>query len=132
MLCCVHNKINIGSRVWGTGRVTVCSPGPGATQRSSVAGIVSGQDELHQSGSQGEEDVTRPPIVAGRRGQSEDETQMVISSQWQQHAPAGQQGQGVTQLAAHSIADGKRSSALYGDFCEEGAGAVAQSSSQFC
>jgi len=57
---------------------------------------------------------------------------MVISSQWQQHAPAGQQGQGVTQLAAHSIADGKRSSALYGDFCEEGAGAVAQSSSQFC
>jgi len=56
---------------------------------------------------------------------------MVISSQWQQHAPAGEQGQGVTQLAAHSIADGKRSSALHADFCEEGAGAVAQSLSQF-
>jgi len=37
---------------------------------------------------------------------------VVIRSQWQQHAPAGEQGQGVTQLAAHSIADGKRSSAL--------------------
>jgi len=53
-------QLGYGSRVWGTGRVTTCPPGPGgATQRSSVAGIVSGQDELHQSGSQGEEDVTR-------------------------------------------------------------------------
>jgi len=56
---------------------------------------------------------------------------MVIRSQWQQRAPAGEQGEGVTQLAAHSIAGGKRSSALHGDFCEEGAGAVAQSLSQF-
>jgi len=57
--------------------------------------------------------------------------EVVIKSQWQQHAPAGEQGQGVTQLAAHSIANGKRSSALHGDFCEEGAGEVAQSLSQF-
>jgi len=32
---------------------------------------------------------------------------MVIGSQWQQHAPAGEPGEGVTQLAAHGIADGK-------------------------
>ena len=56
-----------------------------------------------------------------------DETEVVIGSQWQQHAPAGEQGQGVTQLAAHSIADGKRSSALHENYCEEGASAVAQS-----
>jgi len=87
--------------------VTACQPGPGATQRSSVAGTVSDQDEL-QSGRHGEEDVTQSPSVPGRRGQSEDETEVVIRSQWQQHAPAGEQGQGVTQLAAHSIADGKR------------------------
>jgi len=106
--------------------VTACPPGPGATQRSSVAGTVSDQDEL-QSGRHGEEDVTQSPSVPGRLGQSEDETEVVIRSQWQQHAPAGEQGQGVTQLAAHSIADGKRSSALHENFCEEGASAVAQS-----
>ena len=125
-------QLGYGSRVWGTGRVTVCPPGPGgATQRSSVEGTVSDQDELHQSRSHGEEDVTQSPPVPGRRGQSGDEMEVVIRSQWQQHASAGEQGQGVTQLAAHSIADGKRSSALHGDFCEEGAGAVAQSLSQF-
>ena len=117
------------SCIWGTGRVTACPPGPGATQRSSVAGTVSDQDEL-QSGRHGEEDVTQSPSVPGRRGQSEDETEVVIRSQWQQHAPAGKQGQGVTQLAAHSIADGKRSSALHENYCEEGASAVAQSLSQ--
>ena len=37
----------------------------------------------------------------------------------------------VTQLAAHSITDGKRSDALHGDFCEEGTGAVAQLLPQF-
>jgi len=45
--------------------------------------------------------------------------EVVIRSQWQQ-------GEGLTQLAAHSIADGKRSDALHGDFCEEGTGAVPQ------
>jgi len=50
--------------------------------------------------------------------------EVVIRSQWQQ-------GEGVTQLAAHSIADGKRSDALHGEFCEEGTGAVAQSLPQF-
>jgi len=106
-------QLGYGSRVWGTGRVMVCPPGPGgATQRSSVEGTVSDQDELHQSRSHGEEDVTQSPPVPGRRGQSGDETEVVIRSQWQQHAPAGEQGQAVTQLAAHSIADGKRSSAL--------------------
>jgi len=125
-------QLGYGSCVWGTGRVTACPPGPGgATQRSSTAGVASDQDELHQSGSYGEVDVTQSPPVPGQRGQSEDETDVVIRSQWQQHASAAEQGQGVTQLAAHSIADGKRSSALYGDFCEEGAGAVAQSLSQF-
>jgi len=91
--------------------------------------MASDQDELHQSGSHGD-DVTQSPPVPGQRGQSEVETEVVMRSQWQQRAPAGQQGQGVTQLAAHSIADGKRSSALHGDFCEEGAAAVAQSLSQ--
>jgi len=87
MLCCVFNKINLfliflfewegnegqmqlgyGSCVWGTGRVTACPPGPGgATQRSSTAGIASDQDELHQSGSYGEEDVTQSPPVPGVR-----------------------------------------------------------------
>jgi len=97
----------------------------GATQRSSAAGTVSDQDELHQSGSHGEEDVTQLPPVPGQRGQAEDQTEVMIRSQWQQHAPAGEQGEGVTLLAAHSIAGGKRSSALHGDFCEEGAGVVA-------
>ena len=123
-------QLGYGSCVWGTGRVTACPPGPGATQRSSTAGVASDQDELHQSGSHGGEDVTQSPPVPEQRGQSEVETEVVIRSQWR--ASAGEQGQAVTQLAAHSIADGKRSSALYGDFCEEGAGAVAQSLSQFC
>jgi len=56
--------------------------------------------------------LSRHPAVPGQRGQSEDETEVVIRSQWQQRAPAGEQGQGVTRLVAHSIADGKRSSAL--------------------
>ena len=120
-------QLGYGSCIWGTGRVTACPPGPGATQRLSTAGMSSDQDELHQSGSHGEEDVTQSPPVPGQRGQAEDETEVVIRLQWQQHAPAGEHGQGVTQLAAHSIADGKRSSALHGDFCEERAGAVAQS-----
>jgi len=64
----------------------------------------SDQDELHQSGSHGEEDVTRSPPVPGQRGQSEDETEVVIRSQW--HA-SEEPGEGVTQLAAHGIAGGK-------------------------
>ena len=75
-------------------------------------------------GSHGDEDVTQSPPAPGQRGQAEDETEVVIRSQWQP-------GEGVTQLAAHSIADGKRSGALHGDFCEEGTGAVAQSLPQF-
>ena len=111
--------------------MTACPPGPGATQISSAAGTVSDQGKLHQSGSHGEEDVTQLPPVPGQRGQAEDKTEVVIRSQWQQHAPAREQGEGVTQLAASSIAGDKRSSALNGDFCEEAAGAVAQSLSQF-
>jgi len=57
--------------------------------------------------------------------------EVVLSSRWQQHASAGEQDQTVTQLAAHSISDGRQKSALYEDFCEEGTGAVAQSLSQF-
>ena len=87
----------------GTGRVTACPPGPGATQRSSTAGVASDQDELHQSESHG--DVTQSPPVPGQRGQSEDETEVVIRSQW--HASAEEPGEGVTQLAAHGIADGR-------------------------
>jgi len=60
--------------------VTACPPGPGATQRSSAEGIVSDQDELHQSGSHGDEDVTQSPPVPGQRGQSEDKTEVVIRS----------------------------------------------------
>ena len=108
--------------------MTVCPPGPGATQRSSVAGTVSDQDELYLSGRYDEENVTQSPPVPGQRGQAEDETEVVIRSHWQQHAPAEEQR--VTQLAAHIIADGKRSSELHKDFCEEGASAMAQSLSQ--
>ena len=97
-------QLGYGSCVWGTGRVTVCPPGPGATQRLSTAGMASDQDELHQSGSHREEDVTRSPPVPGQRGQSEEEAEVVIRSQW--HA-SEEPGEGVTQLAAHSIADGK-------------------------
>ena len=76
-----ENQIQVGceSCVWGTGRVTACPPGPGATQRSSTAGMASDQDELHQSGSHGEEDVTRSPPVPVQRGQSEDETEVATS-----------------------------------------------------
>ena len=102
-------QLGYGSCVWGSGRA-------GATQRSSVAGTVSDQDELHQSGRYDEENVTQSPPVSGQRGQAEDETEVVIRSHWQQHAPAEEQR--VTQLAAHIIADGKRSSALHDDFCE--------------
>ena len=97
-------QLGYGSCVWGTGRVTVCPPGPGATQRSSTAGVASDQDELHQSGSRGE-DVTHSPPAPGQQGQSEDDTEVVIRSQWR--ASAEEPGEGVTQLAAHSIADGK-------------------------
>ena len=97
MLCWVAfiNKINLF--LVFSGRVTACPPGPGATQRSSTAGVVSDQDELHQSGSHGE-DVTQSPPAPGQRGQSEVETEVVMRSQWQQRAPAGQQGQGVISL----------------------------------
>ena len=98
-------QLGYGSCIWGTGRVTACPPGPGATQRLSTAGVASDQDELHQSGSHGEEDVTRSPPVPGQRGQYEDETEVMIRSQW--HASAEEPGEGVTQLAAHGIADGK-------------------------
>jgi len=97
-------QLGYGSCVWGTRRVTACPPGPGATQRSSTAGVASDQDELHQSGSHGE-DVTQSPPVPGQRGQSEDETEVVIRSQW--HASAEEPGEAVTQLAAHGIADGR-------------------------
>jgi len=73
-------QLGYGSCIWGTVRVTACPPGPGATQRSSVAGTVSDQDELHQSGSHGDEDVTQSPPVPGQRGQAEDETEVVIRS----------------------------------------------------
>ena len=66
--------------------------------------MVSDQDELHQSGSHREEDVTQSPPAPGQRGQSEDETEVVTRSQW--HA-SEEPGERVTQLAAHGIADGK-------------------------
>ena len=72
-------QLAYGSCVWGTGRVTACPPGPGATQRSSAPGIVSDQD-----GSRGDEDVTQSPPAPGQRGQPEDETEVVIRSQWQE------------------------------------------------
>jgi len=97
-------QLGYGSCIWGTGRVTVCPPGPGATQRSSAAGVASDQDELHQSESHGE-DVTQSPPVPGQWGQSEDETEVLIRSQWR--ASAEEPGEGVTQLVAHGIADGK-------------------------
>jgi len=50
---------------------------------------------------------------------------VVISSHWQQHALTEEQDQAVT-LAAHSISEGRQSSALHGDSCEEGADGVAQ------
>ena len=73
-------------------------------RRSSTAGVASDQDELHQSGSRGE-DVTQSPPAPGQRGQSEVETEVVIRSQWR--VSAEEPGEGVTQLAAHGIADGK-------------------------
>ena len=48
--------------------------------------------------------LNQPP-VPGQQGQSEDETEVVIRSQW--HASAEEPGEGVTHLAAHGIADGK-------------------------
>ena len=88
-------QLGYGSCVWGSGRVTACPPGHSATQRSSAVVIVSDQD-----GSHGDDDVTQSPPAPGQRSQAEDETEVVIRSQWQQ-------GEGVTQLAAHSTADGK-------------------------
>jgi len=121
---------------WGTGRVTVCPPGPEATRRLSLAGAVEGQDETSQSGHRGacggDEDVTLSPSVALQRVYVEDDMEVVIRSPRQRHARAGEHER-VTQLAAHSISDGKRSGELHhqgfteqrGDFCEEDAGAVA-------
>ena len=60
----------------GTGRVTACPPGPGAAQRWSVAGTASDQDEFHQSGRHGEEDVTQSPPSPGQR--VHDEMEVVI------------------------------------------------------
>jgi len=51
-----------------------------------------------QDVSHGDEDVTQSRPAPGQRGQAEDETEVVIRSQWQQ-------GERVTQLAAHSIAE---------------------------
>ena len=100
----------------------------------NLAGAVAGQDELDHSGRYGvccgDEDVTQPPSVSGQRVHDEDEMKVVTRSNWQQHAPAGEQEQAVTQLAAYSTADGKRSNAVHEDFCEEGASAVAQTLSQ--
>jgi len=88
-------QLGYGGCTWGTGRVTACPRGPGATQRS---GSVSDQDELHQGERYGEEAVTQSPLLPGRRVCDEDETEVMI-----------RQGKEVTQLAAHSIADDKRS-----------------------
>jgi len=43
-------QLGYGSCIWGTGRVTVCAPGPGATHGLSLAGAVEDQDEFNQSG----------------------------------------------------------------------------------
>jgi len=123
-----------GSGVWGTGRVTAGPPGPGATQRLSLAGAVENQDKLNQNGRRSvccdDEDNTQSPSVSVQRVHDKDDTEVMLSSRWQQHASAGEQDQAVTQLAAHSISDGRQKSALHEDFREEGTGAVAQSLSQ--
>jgi len=133
-----HSQLGYGSCDWGTGRVIVCPPGPEATRRLSLAGAVEGQDETSQSGHRGacggDEDVTLSPSVALQRVYGEDDMEVVIRSPWQRHARVGEQER-VTQLAAHSISDGKWSGELHhrdfteqsGDFCEGDAGAVAQS-----
>jgi len=98
-------QLGYGSCIWGTGRVTVCPPGPGATQRLSLAGAVEDQDELSQSGRRSvcsdDEDSTQSPSVSVQRVHDEDDTEVVLSSRWQQHTSAGEQDQAVTQLAAH-------------------------------
>jgi len=79
---------------------------------------------------EGDEDVTQSPLVYVQRVHDEDDMEVVISSRWQQHASAGEQGRSVTQLAAHIISDGRQSSAVSAPheyFCGEGACAVAQS-----
>ena len=116
-------------------RVMVGPPGPGATQRLSLAGAVGDQDELNQSGRRSvccdDEDDTRSPSASVQRVHDEDDTEVMLSSRLQQHTSAGEQDQAVTQLAAHSISDGRQKSALHADFCEEVTGAVAQPLSQF-
>jgi len=128
-------QLGYGSCIWGTGRVMVCPPGPGATQRLSLAGAVEDQDELSQSGRRSvccdDEDSAQSPSVSVQRVHDEDDAEVVLSSRLQQHASAGEQDQTVTQLAAHSISDGRQMSALHEDFCEEGTGVVAQPLSQF-
>ena len=118
-----HLQQGYGGCIWGTERVTVCPHGPGATQRLSLPGTVTDQDRFSPSESR------------GVRSGDEDDTEVTFRPPWQQRAPAGEQELEVTQLAAHSIPDGNQSSVLhYGsskDFCEKGAGAVAQSVSQF-
>jgi len=128
-------QLGYGSCIWGTGRVTVCPPGTGATQRLSLAGAVEDQDELNQSGRRSvccdDEDNTRSPSASVQRVHDEDDTEVVLSSRLQQHASAGVQDQAVTQLVAHSISDGRQISALHEDFSEEVTGAVTQPLSQF-
>ena len=107
-------QLGYGSCIRGTGCVTACPPGPGATQRLSLAGTAADQDEIDRSGRHrvccGDEDVTQSPLAPVQRVYDEDDTEMVIRWHGQQHAlaPAGQQEQQVTHLAAHSIADGKQ------------------------
>jgi len=129
-------QLGYGSCIWGTGRVTIGPPGPGETQRLSLAGTEEDQDELNKSGRHGvahcgDEDVTQPLSESLHRLHEEDDAEVVINSRWRQHALTGEQDQAVTQLAAHSISDGRQLSALPGDSCEEGTGAEAQSLSQF-
>jgi len=112
-----------GGWIWGTECVTACPRGPGMTQRLSLAGTVADQDGFSQGGSH------------GVRSGDEDDTEVMIRPPLQQRAPAGEQEQDVTQLAAHSISDGNQSSVLHHgpneNFCEEEVGAVARSLSQF-
>ena len=104
-------QLGYGSCTWGTGRVTVCPPGPGATQRLSLAGAAENQDKFNQSERRSvccdDKDSTQSPSVSVsvsvsvQRVHDKDDMEVVLSSRWQQHTSAGEQDQAVTQLAAH-------------------------------
>ena len=118
-------QLGYGSCIRGTGCVTACPPGPGATQRLSLAGTAADQDEIDRSGRHrvccGDEDVTQSPLAPVQRVYDEDDAEMVIRWHGQQYAlaPAGQQEQQVTHLAAHRLALLTANNGAYGRFLKK-------------